>query len=469
MSTQVSPAQPPAAAAAPDAGTADLIARHGGPVPRYTSYPTAPHFHDGIDNATYARWLAELPGEASLSLYLHIPFCDRLCWFCGCHTRQTHRYEPIAAYLGSLRTEIEAVAGRLAGRGRVSAIHLGGGSPTMLQPDDMRSLALLLRERFVVPNGAEISVEIDPGDIDEARLDAMAAIGLTRASLGVQDFDPFVQAAINRPQTFEDTKAVIDGLRARGVGSVNIDMLYGLPLQTVETVLRTVDLVVSLAPERIALFGYAHVPWMKKHQTMIPTETLPDLDARFVQAEAAASALVAAGYVRVGIDHFARPDDALARAALAGRLHRNFQGYTTDAADALLGFGASAIGRLPQGYVQNTVATGQYRAQVADGGLAIAKGIAFTNEDRVRGYAIERLMCDFAVDYSDLNARFGAAAAAGTITDLAAIACRDTDGLTQADANGLAVTETGRPFVRKVAAGLDAYLRSGAGRHSSAV
>ncbi|MEQ9247062.1 MAG: radical SAM protein, partial [Nitratireductor sp.] len=242
-------------------------ARYAEAVPRYTSYPTAPHFHAGVTGETFRGWLAETGQGDDLSLYVHIPFCDRLCWFCACHTKMTRRYEPVAAFLDALFCEIRTVGEVLNRRGRVRALHFGGGSPTMLRADDIVRLGSALKTAFNFADNAEISVELDPNDMDEARFDALAEIGMTRASLGVQDFDPRVQKAINREQTFEQTKAVVDGVRARGVRSVNLDLLYGLPHQTCESVADTIRQALTLSPDRIALFGYAHVPWFKKHQT----------------------------------------------------------------------------------------------------------------------------------------------------------------------------------------------------------
>lgn len=446
----------------------DLVAQYAKPVPRYTSYPTAPHFHTGVDDAVYAQWLGDLGKEATLSLYLHVPFCDRLCWFCGCHTKQTNRYAPVATYLEALHAEIVAVGARLAGRGKVVAIHLGGGSPSMLAPADFIALNQLLRETFRVTADAEFSIEIDPNDMDEARYDALAEIGITRISLGVQDFNPDVQKAINRLQTYEQTRAVVEAMRARGVRSVNLDVLYGLPFQTLEFLLSTVDQALSLSPDRLATFGYAHVPWIKPHQRMIETSVLPGVGERFEHSHAAAVRIVAAGYQAIGLDHFAKPSDSLARAARDGRLHRNFQGYTTDVATALIGLGASAIGQLPQGYVQNTVPTAQYSKLVRANGTAVARGVALTEEDRARAFVIERLMCDFAVSATDLDKRFGPLAAPMR-KELAAVAADDPDGLTDYSDDSFSVTPTGQPFVRSIAARFDAYLNAGAARHSVAV
>ncbi|MFD1254810.1 Oxygen-independent coproporphyrinogen-III oxidase [Devosia equisanguinis] len=447
--------------------TAQLIDRYSTAVPRYTSYPTAPHFHAGIDTATYANWLTALPDDATLSLYLHIPYCDRLCWFCGCHTKHTLRYEPVADYLVSLHREIDWVSRQLAGRGRITAIHLGGGSPTLLTPTDLLALKALLAERFTIAPDAEISIEIDPNDLDDGRYDAMAEFGLKRASLGVQDFDPVVQKAINRIQTFEQTAAVVEAMRSRGVRSVNLDLLYGLPFQTETGIARTIEQALSLQPDRAALFGYAHVPWMKPHQKMIHDASLPGRHARFAQAQLAAKMLVAGGMAPIGFDHFALPGDSLARAAATGQLRRNFQGYTDDAANALIGLGASAIGQLPQGYVQNITATGEYRKAVDGGSGAIARGVALTQDDRLRGHAIETLLCHFAIGPADL-ATFGAAGAA-LHEELLAMARVDKDGLLVLDGETVIVTDAGRPFIRTIAARLDAYLDLGTARHSIAV
>ncbi len=445
----------------------DLLKKYSGPVPRYTSYPTAPQLNASIGAGEYALWLDEIAPGAAVSLYVHIPYCDRLCWFCACHTKQTLRYEPIAAYLKSLKNEIDMVA-QLIPEARISALHLGGGSPTMLKPEDMIGLVSHLKARFRFAADASISVEMDPNDLDEARYEALAEIGLTRASLGVQDFDPVVQQAINRLQTFEQTKGVVDAVRARGVRSVNCDLLYGLPHQTLASLERTVSDILTLDPDRIALFGYAHVPWMKKHQTMIPEEILPDAAARLRQMRHAAAMLRSAGYQPVGIDHFAKADDGLAVAAREGRLHRNFQGYTEDEAPVLIGLGASSIGRLPQGYVQNMPATGEYQRMADAGGLAVVRGFALSDEDRLRGHVIERLMCDFRFSFGDLRAKFGVAAEP-LIAEARRIAALDQDGLCAVEPDVFCITETGKTFSRVVASWFDSYLAQAKGRHSIAV
>jgi oxygen-independent coproporphyrinogen III oxidase len=449
---------------------ADLAQLAAKPVPRYTSYPTAPHFHAGPDATTYGQWLADLPAQADLSFYMHIPFCDSLCWFCGCHTRITRRYEPVGLYLGGLLREIRMVGERVPAGASVSHIHWGGGSPTMLSAEDILRLAQATRAAFRLHSDCDFAVEIDPRGLDDARIDALAGAGLTRVSLGVQDFDPEVQWAINREQSFEETQRVADAFRARGVRSLNIDAIYGLPHQTEARLLATLEKVVALAPDRIALFGYAHVPWMKKHQEMIPPEALPGMEARFVQAEKSAAFLMAHGYARIGIDHFARPGDALAKAASNGALKRNFQGYTVDPAEALIGFGASAIGSLPGGYVQNEPTTGRYLATIAEGRLPIARGLAVTAEDRMRRGVIEALMCRMRLEEADFAhadaPEEAKAAIRATIRDMAGETRR---GWVKRDGDTLLVTEAGRPFLRLVASRFDAYLGQSAGRHSVAV
>lgn len=437
-------------------------------VPRYTSYPTAPHFSADVDGRTYADWLGRVPEDAAISLYVHVPYCDRLCWFCACATKQIRRYEPVERYLKSLHREIEMVSDTLRGRGRVTALHFGGGSPTMLKPDDIVALSAVLRKNFNFDCGAEVSVEIDPNDMDQPRHEALQAIGMTRASLGVQDFDEKVQKAINREQTFEQTKTVIDASRAGGATSVNIDLLYGLPHQTVDSVEETLIQVLTLSPDRIALFGYAHVPWMKKHQTMIDEDILPDTAERFRQSERAAKVLQDAAYSPIGIDHFAKPDDGLALASRAHDLRRNFQGYTTDAAEVMIALGASAIGKLPQGYVQNMPATGEYERIIDEGRLATVRGFELSENDVVRAWVIEKLMCDFGFSVTELQSRFGLSAVP-VIADASRITAADTANLFIKTDNGFRITEKGRAFTRLIASEFDSYFGSGTARHSSAV
>lgn len=446
----------------------DLIQRYDMAVPRYTSYPTAPHFSPAVNGETYAHWLAALDSAAPLSLYLHIAYCAEMCWFCGCHTKATRKYAPVADYLDALLEEARLVARALPACMRLDHIHFGGGSPTLLTPADFGRTLAHLREHYNVTLDAEIAVELDPRTADEAYVAAMARAGVTRASIGVQDFDARVQKAINRIQPHDVTARVICWLRAHGVTAINMDLCYGLPFQTVTSLLDTVDKAAALRPSRIALFGYAHVPWMKPHQKLIPEASLPGIEQRWEQYEAAAARLAAHGYVTIGLDHFALPDDAMAKAQAARALHRNFQGYTTDEAPVLIGLGASAIGALPQGYAANEIAIDRYKETVREGRLPVTRGIAVTGEDRLRRAIIERLMCDMSVDLEEI-ALMHDVEAESFDADLSRLAPLEADGIVMRTGRRLELTEQGRPLVRAVCAVFDEYLGKGAARHSKAV
>ena len=437
-------------------------------VPRYTSYPTAPHFSAAVDGATYGGWLGALPAAARLSLYLHVPFCRQLCWYCGCHTKVAIDNRPVDYYLAGLEAEIDLVADRLGAARPVVHLHWGGGTPTIVGPRGFLRAMERVRRRFAVDDAAEIAVEIDPRRLDARMAEALAAGGVTRASLGVQSFDPQVQGAVNRIQSLAETRNAATRLRAAGIGRLNIDLLYGLPHETEESCRDTAEAVLSLAPDRLAVFGYAHVPGMKRHQQLIHVAALPGPAERLRQEQAIAAVLGAAGFGRIGLDHYARAEDALARAQAAGRLRRNFQGYTDDPADALMGFGASAIGELPQGYVQNAADLGLWRRAVEAGTLPTARGVALDADDRLRRHLIERLMCDLRVDVAAVLRRYGLAAGAldGALAALAPLAA---DGLVEVAGRVVNVPEESRALLRCVAAAFDAYLDPAAGRHAVAV
>lgn len=437
-------------------------------LPRYTSYPTAPHFQADVDTSCYGRWLGELAPGTKASLYLHIPFCRSMCWYCGCHTTVALRDGPIIDYLGVLHREIDLVAGHLRAPLDVRHVHFGGGTPTILEPDDFVALVGRLRRRFALHPEAEIAVEIDPRRLPSELTRALGEAGVTRASLGVQSFDPLVQRAINRIQSVEQTAAVVAGLRAAGIGGVNFDLIYGLPKQTLASCIETVELCLEMRPERFSIFGYAHVPDFKKHQRRIAQVDLPDGRARQEQAEAMAERLVDAGYVRVGLDHFARPEDEMARALGSGSLRRNFQGYTTDGCEALLGFGASAIGRLPQGYVQNEVVIGRYGERVGQGELPTVKGYRLSADDRLRAELIERLMCDLTVDVEAVCARHGADPRS-LEPSLAKLERLSREGVIQFSGTRILMPEQARLLVRKVASAFDAHIDQPARRYSRAV
>ena len=437
----------------------DLIARYSQPVPRYTSYPTAPHFTAEVDGAAYGRWLAAAPEGAAVSAYVHVPFCAELCLYCGCHTQVARSRVPVEAYARRLVEEIGLVAARLPGRRRLTHLHFGGGTPTMFEDADFAAVMGALRAAFEVAPDAEIAIEIDPRVMDAQKARVLAREGFNRASLGVQDFEPKVQAAIGRVQSFETTRAVAEALRREGIGAINLDLMYGLPHQDVASVRRTVEAALALAPSRIAVFGYAHVPWMKKHQALIPEAHLPGPQARLDQAEAVAALLADHGYAAVGLDHFAKPADAMAARAQAGTLKRNFQGYTTDDAPLLLGFGTSAIGALPEGYVQNIASTPLWHQAVAEGRLPVARGIAVSAEDRLRRDVIERLMCDLMVDLDAACDRHGFPRGAFA-AELAGMADLVADGLAEVEGPVVRVPDAARAFTRVACARFDARLQA---------
>jgi oxygen-independent coproporphyrinogen-3 oxidase len=362
-------------------------------VPRYTSYPTAVHFHEGIGANQYLEWLDALGRNQTLSLYFHIPFCRQLCWFCGCHTKIVNHYQPIKNYLEILEKEVALVAGHVASS-TVKHIHFGGGSPSAINAGDFSRFVESLNRAFVISDEAEFAIEVDPRTADEAKVISYAKSGITRASLGVQDFDHDVQQAINRIQSYSLVSKVVESLRRHGINSINLDLIYGLPKQTVNTIEETIDKTLALEPDRISLFGYAHVPWLKKHQNLIPQASLPGSEERMDMYGHAANILLANGYIAVGLDHFVRSEDPMAQALHGNNLHRNFQGYTTDSTTALVGLGVSAISTLPQGYAQNTSRYGEYTNQVKAGSLPISRGVAFTEKDRIRSEIIMSLMCN---------------------------------------------------------------------------
>jgi oxygen-independent coproporphyrinogen-3 oxidase len=445
-----------------------LIAKYDRAVPRYTSYPTAPHFSALVDSATYADWLHLLPRDAALSIYLHVPFCASLCWFCACHTTVVNRREPLEQYGLALMAEIDLIADLIGEQHVVRHVHWGGGTPTHLPRDTMLAVMSCLRQRFIVAPDAEIAVEIDPRTLDQDTIDVLVDIGTGRVSLGVQDFDPRVQQAINRHQSLELTEDRVTRLRAAGIEAINVDLIYGLPRQTVPGVLATAEQAVRLGPTRTAAFGYAHVPWMKKHQALIPREALPDTAQRYVQRQAIEDVFLAHGYAAVGLDHFASPDDALAQAAKRRRLRRNFQGYTTDDAPILLGLGASSVGVSPNGYVQNHAIVPMWRDAIRDGVPPVARGIVLSEDDQLRRAIIEQIMCYFTVD--PFAVAIEMAVDPTTLTDAEpALRELESDGLIDRDGDRITVTKRGRPFVRAVAAAFDAWLPHGAARHSMVV
>ncbi|SDT94431.1 coproporphyrinogen III oxidase, anaerobic [Stappia sp. ES.058] len=437
-------------------------------VPRYTSYPTAPHFHAGIDGCTYGRWLDAIPPGETLSLYLHVPYCRTICAYCGCHTKGARKDEPVIAYADTLLREIDLVSDRLGSARPVTHIHWGGGTPSLLPRESFLALVAKLRARFRLEAGHEHAIELDPRTVTPQLAETLRDAGITRASLGVQDFDAIVQTAIGRVQPHAQVARAVELLRAVGITAINFDLMYGLPHQSVETIDETVRATRDMAPGRIALFGYAHVPWFKKHQRLIDEDALPGTQARIALADHAREALTNAGYRAIGLDHFALPDDSMAVALENGSLRRNFQGYTTDTADTLIGLGCSSIGHLPQGYVQNMPDIGGWQRSIEAGNLPIAKGIALDADDRVRAEIIERLMTDHQADIPEIANRHGFAPSHFSEA-FKALDELISDGLANEDGGRIVITPAGQRYARIAAAAFDAYLARGTARHSVAV
>lgn len=428
-------------------------------VPRYTSYPTTPVFSADVGIDLQAAALAALDPSEPVSVYLHIPFCERLCWFCACRTQGTRTLSPVESYIGTLKQELALLREILPAGLRMGRMHWGGGTPTILPPVLIHRLARAVKAVIPPTEDWEFSVEIDPTMVDRAKIAALAHEGMNRSSIGIQDFDPKVQKAIGRIQPFDITLECVEALRSAGIASLNADLVYGLPHQHEGRLDDTVSKVLDLAPDRIALFGYAHVPWMSKRQRLIDEATLPREMQRYNLSEHAAARFRDAGFEAIGIDHFARPDDGLARAAQTGRLRRNFQGYTDDTCATLIGLGASSISRLPTGYVQNAAATPAYIQRIEAGQLAGARGHAMTDDDILRARAIEMLMCDFRLDRRGLRSAFGAIA---EVLDpiVATIAEKYGDFVRATDA-ALDIRDAGRSVTRIIASEFDAHAHAG--------
>lgn len=436
-------------------------------VPRYTSYPTAPHFSAKVDADTYGGWLEKVrdTGEA-ISLYLHVPFCRTICNYCGCTTKAALRDDPVRAYAAVIHDEIALLADRL-GPVSVSHVHWGGGTPNILPPDCFAAIVRDLEDRFRFRPDMEHAIELDPRHVTAEGARRLADLGINRASLGVQTLDPAVQKAIARIQPLPVVEASFAALREAGITAINADLMYGLPLQNLDIIRDTAERVVQLRPSRFAIFGYAHVPWMKSHQRLIDEATLPDAEGRIRQAALAREILEDSGYVEIGIDHFALPDDPLTAAQNEGRLHRNFQGYTDDAATTLIGIGASSISKTPWGFAQNAPDNHGWRRAIESGRLPTARGKAYEGDDRLRAAVIEDLLCSFEVDLADVAARHGETLEAFS-EDIRRLAPLESAGWVTAKGGRVRILRHRHEIARVVASEFDAYLGRG-GRHSAAV
>ena len=437
-----------------------LIAKYGGSGPRYTSYPTADRFHAGFTQADYGREIArrnERQPIEPLSLYVHLPFCSSLCFYCACNKVITRNRGRSAKYVEYLGREIGLVRGRIEGAPRAAQLHWGGGTPTFLPREEMAELMRMLRAAFELAADASISIEVDPRTADAATIAFLGGLGFNRLSVGIQDFDPEVQRAVNRIQSEEETRTVIEAARANGFGSVNADLIYGLPRQTVRGFARTLDRVIDLAPDRIALYSYAHVPHLFKPQRKIAVDELPAPAEKLAILTLAIECLAAAGYQYIGMDHFAKPDDELARAQREGRLYRDFQGYSVSPGGDLVAFGISAIGRIGDAYVQNVKSLDEYYARLDESLLPTARGIALTPDDRLRRAVIQALMCDFRIDRGVIDAAWGIRFADCFRDELASLEPLAADGLVDITDEAITVTPRGRLVVRAVAMRFDRH------------
>jgi len=425
--------------------------------PRYTSYPSAHHFAPlGAD--VYEKWLAALSPEKSVGLYLHVPFCEQMCYFCGCNTHITKRYDPVKAYVACLIDEIRMIGERLAFRPKVHAVHFGGGSPGIMSPDDTRRVFAALDRDFELSAGAEISIELDPRRITAEKVRAYRESGVNRISLGVQDTQPQVQRAINRIQPLALIRESVDCLRAHGLENLGIDLIYGLPFQTEQTLAATLEDVALLAPRRISVFSYAHVPWVKKHQRLIDESALPGIAAKTAQYRLIDDRLTAMGFEGVGMDHYAKPGDGLAMAARSGTLRRNFMGYTDLPNDRLIAFGASSIGELDGGIIQNIPQSTTYQGHVMAGRLPVVRGWEYRDDDRARGAVISSLMCHFTANLADILATHGLPADYfdAEIMDLAEFI---EAGIVTVDGRTVTFHSSLKMLVRSVACVFDRYAR----------
>jgi oxygen-independent coproporphyrinogen-3 oxidase len=447
-------------------GTAvtDIVRRYAGlQVPRYTSYPTAAEFTSAVASADQQRWLRDLDTTEAVSVYLHVPYCRELCLYCGCNTKKVMRDDVITSYRIALERETALVSDALSVPVRIARLHWGGGTPSILGAEGLASVTNVLRRHFVFEGGFEHAIELDPRYVTPLLAASLRKLGINRASLGVQDVDPLVQVAIGRWQPIQDVEAAVLRLRANGIQNLNFDLIYGLPLQTIASLRKTCEIVAMLSPDRIACYGYAHMPRLKANQRRIDETTLPGVEERIDQAEAIAEEFQRHGFLKIGIDHFARPNDALARAAMSGRLHRNFQGYTDDGRATLIGLGASSISRFADGYVQNISDVPGYVRAITDGRLASRRGCRLHTAEKQRACTIESLMCAFQADL-DVTApdmEF--------IEELALLRPLVDDGLVRIEGRLVTATDAGRQVVRVIAAAFDPHTRTDPARFSKAV
>ncbi len=448
----------------------DLIARYDTAGPRYTSYPTAPQFTEAFTAADLEQEIHDTnasPHPPPLSLYFHLPFCESVCFFCGCNVTFTSDRKRPVGYTGLLLQEMDAVAPKIAAGRKVTQLHWGGGTPTFFKPDQLRALHAATHERFAFAEDAEVGLEVDPRETTTEHLDVLQALGFNRLSMGIQDFDAQVQKAVNRIQPEDLTRRVIDEARTRGFRSVSVDLIYGLPFQTERSFAVTLERILSLNPDRVALFNFAYLPEMIRHQKAIKADALPSPIEKLAILKLAIGTFSSAGYRYVGMDHFAKPGDKLCRAQDEGTLYRNFQGYTTHAGCDLYAFGVSAIGQVGRTYAQNQKNIHDYERAIQSGGLATQRGIRLSDDDVLRREVIMRFLCDFSLDAKVIESQFGIKFDTYFADALEALKPMEADGLLRWKDGKIHVTPTGRLLIRNICMPFDAHLKTKPGQKFS--
>ncbi len=439
----------------------ELVKKYDRPGPRYTSYPTAPQFTEDFTADDYLDEIiktnnAENPPD--LSLYFHIPYCDTLCYFCGCNMIVSRNRERISGYVDYLKNEIDLIRSFIRPDRRIAQLHWGGGTPTHLKPNEIRELSNHIKSNFKFKEDSENSCEIDPRELTKEHLVALRESGFNRISMGVQDFNPKVQEAVNRIQPEEMTREVIGWIRELGFHSFNLDLIYGLPFQSVETFEKTIDKIIDISPDRIALFNFAHVPWMKKHQALIKKEDLPAPEEKLAILEMSVAKLTGAGYVFIGMDHFAKPDDELTKALKEKKLYRNFQGYSTNAGTDLYAMGITSISQVGEVYAQNVKTEAEYYERLNKGKIPTFKGYRLNEDDVLRREVITKIMCDFELDFSKVEKKFNIDFEKYFAWGLENIKEMIDDGLVEIKNGKLTVNEMGRLLIRNVAMNFDGFI-----------
>jgi oxygen-independent coproporphyrinogen-3 oxidase len=450
----------------------DLVRKYNVAGPRYTSYPPATKFTDTI---SWEQLSAKIEGNnrapRDLSVYFHIPFCETLCWFCGCTTVITLNHAQGMAYVETLGREVAKMSPHLHRDRKAVQLHFGGGSPTFLRPDEISRLGEIIHQHFTFSPDIEASAEVDPRRLTRDHLVALRKIGFNRASMGVQDFNPKVQEAIHRIQPREMTQQAMDWMRELGYNSINLDLIYGLPFQTPQSFNETLDIVLAMKPDRLAVFSYAHVPWIKPSQKILEREVLPTPETKLEVLKLVIEKLTEDGqYVYIGMDHFARPTDELAVAQREKKLQRNFQGYSTRAGSDIYAFGMSSISQIPEAYWQNEKELPKWQEVVDAGRTPLQRAYFVTDEDKIRRETIMRVMCDLSLDFAAMSQKLGVNFQQHFAQELAALAPFEADGLINRQPTGLEVTDAGRLFIRNIAMCFDNTLAPmGERRHSKTI